>query len=76
MGTEVDDQGRLYIPKRIRDRYGDRFRIAELRSGIKLIPVCEDPVQGLRDAMPGIQGTFLRTLREDADEAARTEARD
>lgn len=76
MATEVDDQGRLHLPKRIRDRYGDRFRIAELRSGIKLIPLDEDPVQGLRDAVPGIQGTSLRKLREEADEAARTEARD
>lgn len=74
MATEVDDQGRIYLPKRTRDRYGDRYRIVELRSGIKLIPLGEDPVQGLRDAMPGIQGASLRELREQADQAARADA--
>lgn len=74
MAAEVDQQGRLYLPKDVRDRYGDRFRIVELREGIKLIPVAEDPVQQLQEAMEGIQGVPLEELSRQAEEAARDDA--
>lgn len=74
MATEVDDQGRLYLPKRTRDRYGERFRIVELETGIKLVPVPEDPVAGLAEAMSGIQEVSISQLREQAERAAKDDA--
>jgi hypothetical protein len=57
MGGEVrtDEQGRVTIPKEVRDRYGDRFRLVELDSGIKLVPIPDDPLGALWGR--GIQGT-------------------
>lgn len=47
---ETDSRGRVTIPKRLRDRFGDRFRLVELSDGIKLVPIPEDPVAALRNA--------------------------
>ena len=74
MASTVDDQGRLYLPKKTRERYGERFRIVELENGIKLVPVDDDPVEGLRRSMAGIQDVPLEDLEEDVDEAARDDA--
>lgn len=74
MATEVDPQGRLYLPKDTRDRYGERFRIVELRDGIKLIPVAEDPVEQLREAMEGVKDVPVGELKEQAKDAARDDA--
>lgn len=74
MATEVDDQGRLYLPKSTRDRYGDRFRIVELVDKIKLIPVDEDPVEGLTEAMEGVQDVPIEELRDQARRSAKDDA--
>jgi bifunctional DNA-binding transcriptional regulator/antitoxin component of YhaV-PrlF toxin-antitoxin module len=52
MGGEVrtDEQGRVTIPKEVCDRYGERFRLVELDSGIKLVPIPDDPLEALRAA--------------------------
>jgi len=47
--TTLDDRGRLTLPKSIRERFGDRYRIVELHDGVKLIPIAEDPLAALRD---------------------------
>lgn len=46
----TDDRGRITIPRRARERYGDEYRLVELRSGIKLIPVPDDPLEALQSA--------------------------
>jgi bifunctional DNA-binding transcriptional regulator/antitoxin component of YhaV-PrlF toxin-antitoxin module len=74
LATEVDDQGRLYLPKSTRERYGTRFRIVGTRRGIRLVPGPEDPVEGLREAMSGVKGASLERLREQASKAARDDA--
>jgi bifunctional DNA-binding transcriptional regulator/antitoxin component of YhaV-PrlF toxin-antitoxin module len=74
MASTVDDQGRLYLPKKTRERYGERFRIVELENGIKLVPVDDDPVEGLQRSMAGIQYVPLEDLEENVDEAARDDA--
>jgi bifunctional DNA-binding transcriptional regulator/antitoxin component of YhaV-PrlF toxin-antitoxin module len=73
MGGEVqtDERGRLTIPKNIRERYGEEFRLVELDSGIKLVPIPDDPLAELRAAASD-------ELREaslwDLEDAAREEA--
>lgn len=71
--VSVDSRGRIYIPKEMRENQGDRYKIVELDSGIKLIPLSEDPIEGLRDALDGAEDIDLENLSEDVDEAARKE---
>lgn len=69
----TDDRGRITIPKPVRDRFGERYRLVELDDGIKLLPVPEDPVAALRDAA----GADLRAAStEELEAAAREVARE
>jgi bifunctional DNA-binding transcriptional regulator/antitoxin component of YhaV-PrlF toxin-antitoxin module len=72
--TEVttDDRGRVTIPKEIRERFGERYRLVELRDGVKLMPIPSDPVAALRSAA---SEEFRRASMDDIREAAETEAR-
>jgi bifunctional DNA-binding transcriptional regulator/antitoxin component of YhaV-PrlF toxin-antitoxin module len=73
MGTvSVDGRGRVYIPKQMRESQGEKFRIVELEDGIKLVPVAEDPVEGLRDAIDA-DDIDLDELSEEVAEKAREE---
>ncbi len=65
----LDDRGRLTIPKEIREEYGDRYRIVQLHSGIKLIPIAEDPLSALRDEFADIDKS-VDELRTDARRTA------
>jgi bifunctional DNA-binding transcriptional regulator/antitoxin component of YhaV-PrlF toxin-antitoxin module len=69
----LDDRGRLTLPKELRERYGDRYRIVELPDGIKLIPVAEDPLAALRDEFADVEKS-ADELREAARETALDEA--
>lgn len=71
--VRVDDRGRVTIPKEIRDRYGDRYRLVELNSGIKLVPIPDDPVAELRAAA---SDELREASLEDLEEAAAEEARE
>ncbi|MFY4815337.1 AbrB/MazE/SpoVT family DNA-binding domain-containing protein [Haloarcula sp. AONF1] len=71
--TTLDDRGRMTLPKDLRERYGDRYRIVEVHDGIKLIPVAEDPLDALRDEFAEVERT-ADELREEAREAAFDEA--
>jgi bifunctional DNA-binding transcriptional regulator/antitoxin component of YhaV-PrlF toxin-antitoxin module len=46
----TDERGRITIPKEMRDRFGERYRLIELQDGIKLLPRPEDPLEALRSA--------------------------
>lgn len=69
----LDDRGRLTLPKEIRERYGDRYHVVDLRDGIKLIPVSDDPLDALRDEFADVEKT-AEELREGARKAALDEA--
>ena len=47
---ETDSRGRVTIPKEIRERFGERYRLVELDDGVKLVPIPDDPVAALRGA--------------------------
>lgn len=51
MGTTADERGRIYLPKEVRDRYGDRYRIVELPTHVVLLPIDDNPLEGLQDAV-------------------------
>ena len=73
--VQTDERGRVTIPKEVRDRYGDRFRLVELDSGIKLVPIPEDPLEELRGAASDeLREASLHELQEAAQEEAREQA--
>jgi len=51
MSKSTDDRGRIYLPKDVRDRFGDEYRIVEFPSHVALFPVDEDPLEGIRAAV-------------------------
>jgi len=51
MPVESDDRGRLYLSKDIRERYGEKFHLVEYSDHIELIPIDNDPLEGLREAV-------------------------
>ena len=69
----LDDRGRLTLPKELRERYGDQYRVVELYDGIKLIPVAEDPLDALQEEFVDVEMTASK-LREDARDGAVDEA--
>ncbi|MEF8758027.1 MAG: AbrB/MazE/SpoVT family DNA-binding domain-containing protein [Halobacteriales archaeon] len=65
MSKSTDDRGRIYLPKDVRDRFGDEYRIVEFPSHVALFPVDEDPLEGIRaavgDAFEGDNADQLKT---------------
>ena len=76
----TDERGRITIPKEVRERFGERYRLVELEDGIKLMPVPEDPLEALRNAgsdelkaasMDELRNAGLEEGREQATEHVR-----
>jgi len=59
----LDDRGRLTLPKEMRERYGDHYRIVQVHDGIKLIPVADDPLDALRDEFSDVEETASGTSK-------------
>lgn len=74
MATETDDRGRVYLSKALRDRHGERFRVVDRPGRIVLIPVDDDPLAAVREAVGGtFDDTSVAELKQEALEAARNE---
>jgi bifunctional DNA-binding transcriptional regulator/antitoxin component of YhaV-PrlF toxin-antitoxin module len=77
MSTETDERGRIYLSKRLREEYGEKFHVVEYDDHIELVPVDDDPVEGLREAVgDAFEGKSAEELRDEAEELARREAED
>ena len=69
MSKSTDERGRIYLPKDIRERFGDQYRIVELPGYVALFPVDSDPVEGLREAVgDAFAGTDVGDLKGDIRE--------
>lgn len=68
--ASVDSHGRIYIPKELRERHGQEFRIVEFKGELRLIPVPEDPVEDLRERTRSIRESdkSIEQLKEEARE--------
>ncbi len=47
MKVDVDD-GRVYLPKETRKKYGTKFRVVETDGGLLFVPLSNDPLEKLR----------------------------
>lgn len=67
MSKSTDERGRIYLPKDVRERFGERFRIVELPTHVALFPVDEDPLEGLKEAVgDAFEGEDLDDLKSSA----------
>jgi bifunctional DNA-binding transcriptional regulator/antitoxin component of YhaV-PrlF toxin-antitoxin module len=76
MSSETDGQGRLYIPKEVREQYGERYHIVTYEDRIELIPVAEDPLAAVREAAGGLRDAPIEEIREDIEAEAKADARE
>jgi bifunctional DNA-binding transcriptional regulator/antitoxin component of YhaV-PrlF toxin-antitoxin module len=76
MSAETDRQGRLYIPKEVREKYGERYHIVTYEDRIELIPVADDPLAAVRDAAGGLRNASVAEIRDDIEAAAKGQARE
>ena len=72
MDIDASD-GRIYLPKDLRERFGDQFKLVERGDRLVLIPVSEDPLASLREEFADVKRS-ARELREDGRETALDEA--
>ena len=74
MGTSTDERGRIYLPKEVRERYGDEYRVVQLPTHVALIPIDDDPLEGLREAVgDALDGRDVDELRDGALAAAKAD---
>lgn len=72
MGTTTDDRGRIYLPKKIREKFGDEYRIVELPNRVVLLPLPDDPLESLHEA---VGDAFEGKSREELAAEARATAK-
>lgn len=74
MSAETDGQGRLYIPKEVREKYGQKYHIVMYEDRIELIPVADDPLAAVREAASELHDASVEEIREDIEAEAKDEA--
>ena len=74
MSAETDAQGRLYIPKEVREKYGQKYHIVMYEDRIELIPVADDPLAAVREAAGELHGASVEEIREDIEAEAKDAA--
>lgn len=75
MSAETDGHGRLYLPKRLREKYGEKYHIVEYEDRVELIPVADDPLAAVREAAGDLRDTPIKEIQNDIEEEAKADAR-
>ncbi|WP_153554042.1 AbrB/MazE/SpoVT family DNA-binding domain-containing protein [Halomicrobium sp. LC1Hm] len=68
MYVDADD-GRIYLPKDVRDRFGARFELVERGDKLVLIPVADDPLAALRAEFATTEASSSELADQVLDEA-------
>ncbi|KAB1194447.1 AbrB/MazE/SpoVT family DNA-binding domain-containing protein [Haloferax sp. MBLA0076] len=76
MSAETDRQGRLYIPKEVREKYGEKYHIVTYEDRIELIPVADDPLAAVREAAGDLRDASIEEIRESVESEAKADARE
>ncbi|SFC08060.1 hypothetical protein SAMN05444422_104163 [Halobiforma haloterrestris] len=75
MSAETDGQGRLYIPKDVREKYGEKYHIVTYEDRIELVPVADDPLAAVREAAGELRDASIDDIRADIEAEGKAEAR-
>lgn len=51
MSKSTDEHGRLYLPKDVRERFGEEYRVVELPDYVALFPVADDSITTVEEAI-------------------------
>ncbi|MFW6436623.1 MAG: AbrB/MazE/SpoVT family DNA-binding domain-containing protein [Halococcoides sp.] len=71
---EVDaEDGRIYLPKEKRERFGEHFELVDRGDRLVLLPIPEDPLAALREELAETDRS-VEELASDAHEEAMEEA--
>ena len=69
-GMDVDaEDGRIYLPKRLREKFGDRFELVDRGDRLVLIPIAEDPLEALREEFSDVDASAEELKQGALDEA-------
>ncbi len=67
MSKSTDERGRLYLPKDVRDRFGEEYRVVELPDYVALFPVADDPLAAVEEAVGDeLEAKGVDELQEEA----------
>ena len=76
MTTRTDSQGRLYLSKDVREKYGEKYHVVEYDEKIERIPIAAAPLAAARDAAGELRDAPHEEIEEAiADEAEREAGR-
>lgn len=76
MATKTDPQGRLYLSKDVREKYGEKYHVVEYDEKIELIPIADDPLAAARDAAGELRDAPHEEIEDAiADQATREAGR-
>ncbi len=74
MSKSTDERGRLYLPKDVRERFGEEYRVVELPNYVALFPVAADPLAAVEEAVgDSLEGQSVDELKEEARRKGREE---
>ncbi|WP_457590711.1 AbrB/MazE/SpoVT family DNA-binding domain-containing protein [Geoglobus sp.] len=73
MWAKVDDRGRVYLPKQVRDRVGREVFVIEVKDGVLLIPKPSDPFKELEELGKKLPDRPVRELRREIEDLAMEE---
>ncbi len=65
MLIKVDIKGRLYLPKKIREKLGVKVYLIELKDGLLLIPRPEDPLRELEAIGKTLPEKSIKELKQE-----------
>lgn len=74
MSKSTDERGRLYLPKDVRERFGEQYRVVELPEYVALFPVADDPLAAVEEAVGDeLDGKSVDELQEESRRKSRDE---
>ena len=69
LNMEVDvGSGKLYIPKDLREKFGEKFEMIALEDRIVLIPLSDDPLADLREESKNVDKSVQELKKEALEE--------
>jgi len=73
MLSKVDEKGRLYLGRGLRERLGKEVYVVEIDGGILIVPKPKDPVKALEMLGATLPDKPIRELRKEIAEKAEEE---